>query len=600
MAITVRFQIGGHNAADWTGGNPTLLAREYAAELDTGKFKIGDGATAWNSLPYITFWSSFARLGGAVSDNAALTTALAAKVAGPASATDNHVVLFDGTTGKLVKDSGVAPYTDELAQDAIGAMVDSSLVYADATPLLSRAALSGDAIASQGSNAVTVVKINGVALSGLATGILKNTTATGVPSIAVAGDFPTLNQNTTGSAATLTTSRNFSISGGGITASAVGFNGSAAVALNASVDAGHITLARMADLATDRLIGRDTAGTGVPESLTVGGGIEFTGSGGIQTSAFTGDATKAAGGTATTLATVNSNVGSFGSATQVATFTVNAKGLTTAAANVTITPAASSITGGQALTKVDDTNVTLTLGGTPATALLQAASITVGWTGTLAAGRGGTGVSSLGSITKTDDTNVTLTLGGTPTGAVITSTSFTLGWTGILAASRGGTANGFTAFSGPTTSTKTFTLPDASDTIACLGQVNAFTQRQTISNNVAGQSAWSATGLAGRYFVDLNGSGINVSDAADHRFRSFAGTTLFLQITSAMADFSVPIRRAGTQVVNTRKTGWAVATGTATRTTFDTTTVTLAQLAERVKALIDDLHATAGHGLIGT
>lgn len=35
--------------------------------------------------------------------------------------------------------------------------------------------------------APTVVKINGTALSGLATGLLKNTTATGVPSIAVAG-----------------------------------------------------------------------------------------------------------------------------------------------------------------------------------------------------------------------------------------------------------------------------------------------------------------------------------------------------------------------------------------------------------------------------
>lgn len=56
----------------------------------------------------------------------------------------------------------------------------------------------------------------------------------------------------------------------------------------------------------------------------------------------------------------------------------------------------------------------------------------------------------------------------------------------------------------------------------------------------------------------------------------------------------------GVQVVAARKTGWAVATGTATRTTFDTATVTTAQLAERVKALIDDLHQTAGHGLIGT
>lgn len=43
-----------------------------------------------------------------------------------------------------------------------------------------------------------------------------------------------------------------------------------------------------------------------------------------------------------------------------------------------------------ALTKVDDTNVTLTLGGTPATALLQATSITVGWSSTLSLARGGT------------------------------------------------------------------------------------------------------------------------------------------------------------------------------------------------------------------
>jgi len=51
------------------------------------------------------------------------------------------------------------------------------------------------------------------------------------------------------------------------------------------------------------------------------------------------------------------------------------------------------------------------------------------------------------------------------------------------------------------------------------------------------------------------------------------------------------------QVVSTRKTGWTAPTGTPTRTTFDTATVTLPQLAERVKALVDDLQA---HGLIGS
>ena len=66
---------------------------------------------------------------------------------------------------------------------------------------------------------------------------------------------------------------------------------------------GQVALVDMANLATDRLIGRDTAGTGVPEALTVGGGVEFTGSGGIQRSALTGVVTAAAGSGTTTIAT---------------------------------------------------------------------------------------------------------------------------------------------------------------------------------------------------------------------------------------------------------------------------------------------------------
>ena len=64
-----------------------------------------------------------------------------------------------------------------------------------------------------------------------------------------------------------------------------------------------VTFAKVQQIATDKILGRDTSGTGVVEELNVGGGVEFTGSGGIQTSAFTGDVTKAAGGTAQTIAT---------------------------------------------------------------------------------------------------------------------------------------------------------------------------------------------------------------------------------------------------------------------------------------------------------
>jgi hypothetical protein len=43
------------------------------------------------------------------------------------------------------------------------------------------------------------------------------------------------------------------------------------------------------------------------------------------------------------------------------------------------------------------------------------------------------------------------------------------------------------------------------------------------------------------------------------------------------------------QAITEVKRGWTAPTGTALRTTFDTSTVTTEQLAQRVKALIDDL-----------
>jgi hypothetical protein len=80
-------------------------------------------------------------------------------------------------------------------------------------------------------------------------------------------------------------------------------------------------------------------------------------------------------------------------------------------------------------------------------------------------------------------------------------------------------------------------------------------------------------------------------------------STYFLVDASGSVDLQTAgqaYKFAGLKVLGARRTGWATATGTATRTTFNTATVTLPQLAERFKALIDDLHDAAGHGLIGT
>lgn len=77
-----------------------------------------------------------------------------------------------------------------------------------------------------------------------------------------------------------------------------------------------------------------------------------------------------------------------------------------------------------ALTKVDDTNVTLTLGGTPSTALLQATSITVGWAGNLSLARGGTGatnVASAGAIAYSTPSAILLSAVGSKVGQIFQS-----------------------------------------------------------------------------------------------------------------------------------------------------------------------------------
>lgn len=50
--MSIKIQARRDTAANWTSVNPTLDAGEPGYETDTGKFKWGDGSTAWNSLAY--------------------------------------------------------------------------------------------------------------------------------------------------------------------------------------------------------------------------------------------------------------------------------------------------------------------------------------------------------------------------------------------------------------------------------------------------------------------------------------------------------------------------------------------------------------------
>lgn len=52
MPVVTQIQIRRGTASQWTSANPTLASGEFGYETDTGKAKIGNGSTAWNSLAY--------------------------------------------------------------------------------------------------------------------------------------------------------------------------------------------------------------------------------------------------------------------------------------------------------------------------------------------------------------------------------------------------------------------------------------------------------------------------------------------------------------------------------------------------------------------
>lgn len=111
---------------------------------------------------------------------------------------------------------------------------------------------------------------------------------------------------------------------------------------------------------------------------------------------------------------------------------------------------------------------------------------------------------------------------------------------------------------------------------------------------------------------------VNMGNGNSTVFKDSGGTNRF--IINAFGQVDAPnggeYRISGTKIIGSRKTGWSVDTGTSKRTANATysgtaeaayTQATIQALMDAVrdatqtiKALKDDLHGTAGHGLIGT
>ena len=145
-----------------------------------------------------------------------------------------------------------------------------------------------------------------------ATGIVKTTTGTGLLTTAVAADFPILNQATTSSAGSLSSVLN--------TSAVPAFTGdvtNTVGTLASSITANAVTLAKLAQVATQTILGNPTGASANVSLITLGAGISMTTAGVLSA---TGN-----GGTVTTIsvATINGFSGSVATATTTPVITIS-------------------------------------------------------------------------------------------------------------------------------------------------------------------------------------------------------------------------------------------------------------------------------------
>lgn len=207
------------------GSNDIVLVHESGSSTAANRFLFADGSNVTikaNQIALLKYDDGVSdrwRLIGSVSGGGGSPTTLSI---GTVTST-TVAITSDGSADDVILPEATTTDAGLLSAAKWNEIVANNAKVTNATH-------TGDAT---GATALTVVAINGTNMAALGTGILKNTTGTGVPSIAVAGDFPTLNQSTTGSAATLTTTR---------TIWGQNFNGSANVTGDITLGASNITM----------------------------------------------------------------------------------------------------------------------------------------------------------------------------------------------------------------------------------------------------------------------------------------------------------------------------------------------------------------------
>ena len=188
-------------------------------------------------------------------------------VIGPASSTDNAIVRFNGTGGTVIQDSGIT-----IADGASGTLAGSN---------------SGDITLTGTPDYIT---ISGQVIT---RGEIQNDDIRDSAALTVVGRSANSAGDVADIAASAASDAVLRESG-----SVLGFGTIA----TAGIANDAVSFAKMQNIATNSLIGRDTAATGDPETILLDDTLEMDGAGNLQRAALTGDVTASAGGNATTIA----------------------------------------------------------------------------------------------------------------------------------------------------------------------------------------------------------------------------------------------------------------------------------------------------------
>lgn len=129
MQLTIKQKRG--TASAISTANPTLSAGELAFETDTGRFKVGDGSTAWSSLEYVRpYLSATDRLLGRSSSGAGSAEEILCTAAGRALLDDADAAAQRTTLGAA---PSANPVFTGVAEFAVGTASAPSVTFAGDT-----------------------------------------------------------------------------------------------------------------------------------------------------------------------------------------------------------------------------------------------------------------------------------------------------------------------------------------------------------------------------------------------------------------------------------------------------------------------------------